>query len=241
MITAHFKIILLTAALSMGVSTGNAATLNPGGSTIVTGTTEASSPELAGTVINDNLINGPNVEQIPGNAVFVANFDVQNRVVRSDLDGTLIFAPRILFGFNIALSPFLIDSFTLTGFAGFDTDVAYRTDGPGDRGPTFAERSLSGDALDFTFGFPLFVNNLVAGPAQESYFTSIKTNAIAFENTGRLSIFGRWQGDAPGTVRIDYTGLAVPVPAPVPLPASIVFLLGSFGVLLGLRRPRRPA
>lgn len=232
------KTILLTAALCMGVSAASAATLNPGGSTFVTGTTEAGSPELAGTVINDNVINGPNVEIVPGNPFFVANFDVQNRVVRSDLDGTLIFAPRILFGFNLA-APFLIDSFTLSGFGGFDTDVAYRTDGPGDRGPTFAERSASGDMLDFTFGFPLFVNHLIQGPAEESYFTSIKTNATAFENTGRLSIFGHWQGDAPETVRMDYAGIAVPTIAPVPLPASILLLLSGFGLVVGVGRKKR--
>lgn len=234
---SDFKTHIFAGILMCLSSVGaTAATLVPGGSIFVTGTTVAADPALAGTVINDDILETTPVNIPADNHLFAVDFDVQNRVARSGLDGTLIFAPRILFNFNITFAPFLIDSIELTGFGDFATDVAYRTDGLGDRGPTFGDRSIDGETLTLDFGFPLVVSNLSTGIHEESYFLSINTDATAFENTGRATIFGH-SILAPGEVfRFDYSGLAVPVLAPVPVPASAILLLSCLGIGFGFRR-----
>lgn len=229
------KTSLLAAAIAVAGSITQAATLLLGGTSSVTGTTAAADPELPGTVENDDILTSFLRIPDPGSP-FGVGFDIQNRVIESDTTGTLNFGPRILFGANITVGNFLIDSLQLYGYGDFETDVAYRTDGLGDRGPTFAERSADGEMLNFGFGFPLVVGNLVQSIKEESYFLSIKTNATHFENTGRASILGRHIAHPGQTFRLDYSGLAVPALAPVPLPASVLFLLGGLGALFGLRR-----
>ena len=234
------KTTLLATVLSLGLSAANAATLNPGGSTAVSWTDVGASPELAGAVVNDDTLDIPATRIPDPDSIFFVDFDIQNRVTASDADGTMIFGPRILPTANVSGSFFLVDSILLYGFGDFATDVAYRTDGPGDRGPTFAERSADGEALTFDFGFPLASGNLVGQVRETSFHLSIKTDATGFENTGRASIFGRSLDYPDLVVRLDYDGLAVPVAVPpVPLPASILFLLGGLGGLLSLRRARR--
>lgn len=231
-----FKSTLLAAVIGLAANMVQAATLSLGGATNVTGTTAASDPELPGVVVNDNILTAPFLRVPDPDSFFFVGFDIQNRVVESNTEGTMIFGPRIRFGANVTGGNFFIDSLRLSGYGDFETDVAYRTDGLGDAGPTFANRSVDGDVLNFDFGFPLVVGNLVQSVKQESHFLSIKTNATHFENTGRASIFGR-HIDYPGlTFRLDYAGLAVPTVAPVPLPASVLFLLGGVGALFGLRR-----
>ena len=82
--------------------------LNPGDMIPMPGNTLAAEPVLGGVVINDDvqhLLLG-----IPGAAdIFAIGTDVQNRVFRSSIDGTLIFAPRILTAFNNTSTNFLVD------------------------------------------------------------------------------------------------------------------------------------
>ncbi|MEP2427198.1 MAG: VPLPA-CTERM sorting domain-containing protein, partial [Tateyamaria sp.] len=111
----------------------------------------------------------------------------------------------------------------------------YRTDGLGDRGPSFADRSADGNTLDFDFAFPLVVGNLSESIKEESHFLRIKTEATHFENTGRATIFGRHVDYPDQTFRLHYSSLAVPTLAPVPLPASFLLMLGGFGAFFGLR------
>ena len=229
-------VTLLAGAIGMAASMSHAATLDAGGSTFVTGTTAAAEPQLAGTVQNDNILTTPLLRVPDPDSIFFVGFDIQNRVVQSNTDGTMIFGPRIRFVANVTGGNFLIDSLELFGYGDFATDVAYRTDGIGDVGPTFAERSADGERLSFDFGFPIVVGNLVESVKQESRFLSIETNATHFENTGRATIFGR-HIDYPGqTFRLDYAGLAVPTVAPVPVPASLLFMLSGLGVLFARRR-----
>lgn len=226
---------LLVGAIALAANMAQSATLTVGGSTFVTGTTSAADPELAGVVQNDDILTTPLLHVPDPSSFFFVGFDIQNRVTRSDTQGTMIFGPRIRFTHNVTGGNFLIDSLLLYGYGDFATDVAYRTDGLGDRGPTFANRSADGDTLNFDFGFPLVVGNLVQSVKEESHFLSIKTDATHFENTGRATIFGR-HVDYPGqTFRLDYSGLAVPTAAPVPVPASFLLMLGGFGAFFGLR------
>ncbi|MGB3246067.1 MAG: PEP-CTERM sorting domain-containing protein [Sulfitobacter sp.] len=229
---------LLVGAIGLAATMGQSATLTPAGSTFVTGTTAAADPQLVGLVQNDNDLTAPFLRVPDPSSIFFVGFDIQNRVTRSDTDGTMIFGPRIKFAANVTGGNFLIDSLSLHGFGDFSTDVAYRTDGAGDVGPTFADRSADGETLNFDFGFPLVFGPLVGSVNQESRFLSIKTEATHFTNTGRASIFGR-HVDYPGEVfRLDYSGLAVPAVAPVPVPASYLLMFGGLGALLGLRRKR---
>lgn len=235
---------LAVAALIVGLgdTSTRAAPLAPGDTILMTGSTVASNPELAGVVQQDMILQS-NTRQVPPEAnplVNFADFDVQNRVVQSDADATMIFAPRILFGRNVTIYPLLVKRVEMWGFGDFAIDATYRTDGLGDRGPTTGSRSADGQTLSFDFGFPLFINNLVAGPQEESYFFSLKTDAMAFENTGRLSIFAEAVGDtvAGREYRFDVGGLAVPTEiSPVPLPASLPLLaIAACGLALLRRR-----
>lgn len=233
----HFlkSLSALAAAAALSVAVAEAAPLAPGDSIFVTGSTAASNPEIAGVVLQDEILSSPNV-LIPA-LPFFARFEVQNRVVRSAVDGTMVFMPRILFGSNVTTGNLLVDRVEMFGFGNYSIDATYRTDGPGDRGPTFASRSADGQTLDFTFGLPLVINNLVGGVVEESYFLALKSETNAFENTGRISIFARAEGDNFNTYRFDVGGIAVPI-APVPLPAAVWLFIGSLSALMALRRCR---
>lgn len=188
------------------------------------GTTAFAEPDLAGFVINDNLIvDTMHVNDTPFGLIGTS---VQNRVVLSSTDGTLIFGPRLLTATNITFAPFLIDRVELYNFGGFDVDVNYRTDGLGDRGPTQASRSADGDTLSFDFGFPLVGGNL-SQTQEDSYFFSLNTDATAFSLDGRMAVFAR-HIDRPGeTLRFDFGNIAVP--SPVPLPGSLVLFMSALG------------
>lgn len=227
---------VLAVVLCIGEQDAQAASLAPGDSILMTGTTAALSPELTGVVIQDSILTTNTVQVPPDLSPFsVARFEVQNRVVRSDTDGTLIFAPRILFGFNTSSFDLHVTRVEMFGFGSFDIDAAYRTDGLGDRGPTSGSRSADGQLLSFSFGDPLFIGNIVQEPQEESHFFSLKTEATVFENTGRLSIFAEAVDDpVPGReYRFDVGGLAVPtvVPLPASLPLLASVLIAAFGVV----------
>ncbi len=233
-------VFVLVAGLSG--TEAQAASLTPGDTILVTGSTAASHPELVGIVQQDTILR-TNTRQIPPEAnplVNFADFEVQNRVTQSNADATMIFGPRILFGRNVTSFPLLVNRVELWGFGSFAIDASYRIDDVGDRGPTFGARSADGQTLTFEFGFPLFVNNLFAGPQEESHFFSLKTDATAFENTGRLSIFAEAAGDPVQgrEYRFDVGGLAVPSEmSPVPLPTSLPLLaIAACGLTLLRRR-----
>lgn len=226
-----------------GNTAAMSAPLVPGDTIMMPGSTAASNPDLVGGIVQDSILT-TNTQQVPPGSnplVNFADFEVQNRVMRSDADGNLIFAPRILFSRNVTPYPLLVNRVEMWGFSDFAIDASYRVDGVGDRGPTTGSRSADGQTLSFDFGFPLFVSNLFAGPQEESYFFSLKSETSSFANTGRLSIFAEAVGDpVQGTVyRFDVGGLAVPTTTVVPLPASMVMLIGAIAALFSQALRRR--
>lgn len=233
-------VAVVAVVVGLGCAGLQAAPLAPGDTIFMSGSTVATSPELGGVIQQDSVLT-TNTRQVPPDALPLTNFadfDVQNRVVQSDLDGAMIFAPRILFGRNVTPFTLLVKRVEMWGFGSFAVDATYRTDGLGDRGPTTGSRSADGQSMSFDFGFPLVISNLFAGPQEESYFFSLKTDATAFENTGRLSVFVEAVGDPVPSreYRFDVGGLAVPLGA-VPLPASLPLLAGAFaGLAFAARR-----
>ncbi|AEE21728.1 hypothetical protein Glaag_0765 [Glaciecola sp. 4H-3-7+YE-5] len=229
---------ILLCTLSTVTSNKSYASLLVAGDTIdLSGTTALLQPELAGMVIQDDILF--NTISPSGNDLFVVGIQVQNRVVRSSVDGSLIFAPRIISNLNNTLGNFLIDRAVINGFSDYILDVEYKTDGLGDKGPNRASRSAGGDQLTFDFLFPLVVSNLFGNPQEDSYFFSINSNASAFATTGTMSIFGRHL-DHPGeTFKLTYTGIAVPT-EDVPEPALFsLLLLCITGLAFRQQRNRR--
>lgn len=221
---------ILVAGLMAAPSLSVAAPLGLGDTIGLFGTTSFAQPELAGTVVSDEV----ELQTIaPDPAVWFSQIgtSLQKRVVESDVDGTLIFGPRIISTFNISFNQFQIDRLVISGFGTFDIDAAYRTDGLGDRGPTSASRSADGDTLTFDFGFPLIVSNLNPLPQEDSYFLSLNTDATAFSLDGRASVFARHLGFPGETFRFDFDDVPVPISVPaVPLPSSMLLLLGALGI-----------
>lgn len=237
----HLFLNSMMAGILAILATGlNGATLDPGDSIMMPGATGVTAPQTTGTILQDDILSTNFVSIPPSFPLLGASFDVQNRVIESGVDGTMVFMPRLFFGVNTTSGNLLVYRVEMYGFGDFGIDAFFRTDLPGDRGPTSGSRSADGDMLEFSFGFPLVISNLIQGPHEESYFFALKTDARRFENTGRLSIFARAQGNDYNTYRFDVGGLAVPVLAPVPLPASGLLLFGILAGIFGLRHLGKP-
>ena len=214
------KLFALISAFSFSASS-QAVVVNPGGVAVLTGTTSAASPDLAGVVIRDELLPFQIFDRA-GNLVMEGV--VQDRVVRSDNTGTLIFAPRLR-DFNMNLPDAWVQGLVVNGYDGFATDVDYRTDGQGNVGPNSVNRSpVSGDDLFFRYDPNIITPNF----GDEGRFNSILTDTAAFDLTGSITILA--SNDFGGTlfsVTLDNTA----APSLVPVPAA-AWLFGSG--LLGL-------
>lgn len=226
----------LVAGLFLAVCTSQtlAIPLLPGDSALLNGTTALINPGLNGTVINDDIAGYLSIH--PESPHFVFGHQYQNRVVRSDETGTVVIAPRLRDPFNVTGDKALIDSFSIDGYAGWEVEVNYRTDGEGDRGPTSVNRSDDGDVLTFNFGFPLIIGNLLGMAQEESFFINILTDATEFTTTGTASMFGRHL-DYPGDIfEASIGGIAVPSAAvSVPEPSTLFLLLAGFSGLVVTR------
>jgi len=211
-------------------SAAQAVTVLPGAGGALFGETVAMDPNQAGAVLNDNLL--PFGFDFPGLPFAFVGGDVQNRAVRSNLLGTMIFSPRIRDLINITfVDGFEIRSFELTGYAGWQTDIDYLVGATGDKGPDNVFRSADGDTLEFQFSDPLFIAGLVGGIRDESLFPTILTDAPSFVNEGRMTIYGTATDGVLRSVSIG--GLAVPA---VPEPASALLMGGALAGLLVRRR-----
>lgn len=196
-----------------------------------TGTTVAARPELAGVVLADVIRPFSFTISGAGGTVLIEG-EIQDRVVRSDLDGTLDFYWRI-FNQSTAspgVTPALYDLSFRNGFDGFTTDVDYRLDGLGDLGFVLGDRA--GDSVVFSSS-----DFATIGPGDSSYFWFVKTNATAFDESGSGSLTGvDFDGRDPQGVGI------IPVlfaPAEAPEPSSGFLLLsGLAGLILGLAKRR---
>jgi hypothetical protein len=146
---------------------------------------------------------------------------LQDRVVRSTLDGTLDFYFRIM---NDATSHGAIILAGRRDFGAWTTDVDWRIDGLGVDGPSFGFRNPGGTEVQFGF-FPAVVD-----PGEDSRFFFVKTNATLFSATGSAYLTGLpgTGGSGASTVLTVYQPMAVPLPPSVWLFGS--GLLGLIGI-----------
>ena len=160
----RFIIGMLVIMMICGVT--QAVPLTPGGNVVLSGTTSAANPNLAGVVQEDPITPFTNGTEFSGN--------LQGRVVLSNLLETMIFAPRVRDFSALVDSGWGLIGIEIKGFAGWSTDVDYRTDGDGDKGPGSASRSADGNILAFDFSAdPVDDGN-------ETYFLSVLTDAPAY-------------------------------------------------------------
>ncbi len=224
--THHARIVTVLLILilsSLNAPYSRATVLAPGGATALSGTTAAAQPELGGLVIVDDLVPYQIFGGGVGNPLLYAG-NLQARIARSDLSGNLIFEYRLrdpTNGLNGIMS-----TLTASDFAGWTTDVEYRTDGLGDKEPTRATRSAAGSDVSFIFGNSLF-------SSEESYFTHILTNAKAY-TTGQTTLT---LTDGSSVVLATYQP-AVPEPRAV---ALLVLGMAGFVWRFRTRCPKRAA
>ena len=163
-------------ALIVLPSVASAVPLAPGNFVNLTGTTFEARPELGGVVLQD-VIRPFSVDHGGGN---FTTGTIRDRVVRETDSGTLDFYYRIS---NDVSSAGSVDFVTRNSFAGFGTDVDFRTDGPGTIGPDQASRNAAGDEVLFDF----FSNNLLF-PGAEPLSFFVKTDATDFDENGTGSL-----------------------------------------------------
>lgn len=209
--TLKVSVTLAVAMLAMSLNqSSDAVLLAPNSTVALPGTTVAVEPQLAGTVLED-VDQSFSFVDTTGHTLSGV---VQNRVVRSSVDGTLDFYWRIkdTSGTSASGDPGAITSFRLGGFGDFELNANWRIDGLGTVNPDQAHR----------FADPSFVNFLFGGtgltPTNDSVFFFLDTKATAYAKIGSYD----FTGTGGNGISSSYATFAT-----VPEPSSVVLLVGG--------------
>lgn len=190
-------------ALALASTAALAVPVAPGSVVAVGGTTSAARPELAGLVLADTLRPFSIALSIPGHSITGV---VQDRIVKSDVDGTLHFYTRVLdvnysfpAGAGLAFCCTGVSGFGRANFEGWATDMDWRIDGLPEApdsftAPAFATRSDPGSTAGFYFGTLDDSGPLpgVVGGA-DSKFALIATDAYHYDAKGTMNVYW-WTG-----------------------------------------------
>ena len=221
----------------------------PGDYVHLFGTDPVSNPDLAGPIIQN--VTAPWEQYLasinPSGPDIGAGGTVISQAVQSAALARMIFGSQIKLDYNESdFNQFTVTDFTLTGYAGWTTDVDFRVDGGGSL-LQLVHRSADGDSLQFILGNPgLTADPMTTGLNLKSAFTSILTDAEGYLMTGTMLIHGYPTTDPEFGTTLLITGLPVPyykeMPvSTVPLPATLPLMLAGLGALLGMARRRRGA
>jgi len=218
--------LFTTVVFSLTAFSANAVMLLPGDTNVpLPGTTVAAEPQLAGTVLVDEMIPfsfsaGVGAGDITGM--------VQQRIVQSSVDGTLDFYWRVI---NDANSAGAIGSFRIGDFVSPEYNANWRIDGLGDVAPSGATRFSGSQDSYVNFLFDTFSTDPNAGilPGESSYFLLLDTTATDYTKTAKYDLTNMVQN--PISMQFAaYSPAVVPVPA-----AAWLFGSGLIG-LLGIAR-----
>jgi len=194
----------------------------PAASTVgLPGTTVAAHPELAGLVLED--VDQP-FSFIDSTGHTLSGV-VQNRVVRSSVDGTLDFYWRIknTNGESASGDPGAITAFRVGGFGNLALDADWRIDGLGTVHPNQAHRFPNPSFINFLFNEPALV------PTNDSVFFFLDTQATNYAKVG----FYDFTGTGGNGISASFNTFA-----PVPEPSSFIVLGGGLLALLVVARRR---
>jgi hypothetical protein len=207
--------LLALAALAATFS-AQAVTLVPDTWVALPGTTEAAEPQLAGTVLEDDV---QAFSFSDGSGTISGT--VQSRVVRSSVDGTLDFYWRIISNdrSSAGIGSFRIGQF-FTPTSTYNAN--WRIDGLGNVAPNAAYQFGPPHVGDVNFDFTSPNGSATLGPGQQSYFILLDTTATSYARTGVYDLTNYGQTH----ISTQYSTFA---PA-VPEPASYGMLLAGLAV-----------
>ena len=216
--------VVALAALTLSQQAA-AVVVTPGNTVALSGTTVIAQPDLAGAVIFEQVIPFQISDGL-GNVVVQGN--LLDRVMQPSTTGELFFGPR-LFDMAAPGGDAWISGYDLDGYSGGLTDVDYRTDGLGDEGPNQVTRSADGDQLEFR----IFAGVLT--PPEESYFTSVHSDAFNYDLSGTITLYA--QNDFGAQYYTTEIG-GIAAPSPVPVPAAAWLFGSGLAALIGVMRRR---
>lgn len=221
---------LVTAVtLLVAAPAAHAVTLVPGVVTPLPGTTVAAEPQLAGIVLEDELVDFSMTTSLG-----LVTGRIQSRVVRSDLDGTLDFYWRV---FNDATSEDDVAFFRIGDFVAPEYEANWRIDGLGDEPPVSAFRFTIPQESFVNFRFartgPTGGGEVGLAPGQSSNFMLLDTSVKDYAKTAVMDVASF------GTVSASEIAATF---APIPEPSTLALLaLGLTGVAIAGRRRGRGA